>query len=74
MVNKGFEKLLYKSDEFIGITKAIENKINPINISGVSGAIASHLAFSVAGKVGCSSVIVTADGVTANRLYEDMTF
>ncbi len=74
MVNKGFEKLLYKSDEFIGITKAIENKINPINISGVSEAIASHLAFSVAGKVGCSSVIVTADGVTANRLYEDMKF
>lgn len=74
MVNKGFEKLLYKSDEFVEITKAIENKINPVNISGVSEAVASHFAFSVAQKANCSSVIVTADGVTANRLYEDMKF
>ncbi len=74
MLNKGFEKLLHKSEEFIEIVKAIENKINPINISGVSEAMASHFAFSVAQKSKSSSVIVTADGVTANRLYEDMKF
>lgn len=74
MVNKGFEKLLYKSEEFVEITKAIENKINPINISGVSEAVASHFAFSVAQKTNSSAIIVTADGVTARRLYEDMQF
>lgn len=74
MVNKGFEKLLYKSEEFVEITKAIENKINPINISGVSEAVASHFAFSVAQKNECSAIIVTPDGVTANRLYDDMKF
>lgn len=74
MVNKGFEKLLHKSEEFIEITKAIENKINPINISGVSEAIASHFAFSVAQKIKNSAIIVTSDGVTANRIYEDMKF
>ena len=74
MLNKGFEKLLYKSEEFGEIVKAIENKINPINISGVSEAVASHFAFSVARKNKCSSIIVTADGVTANRLYEDMKY
>lgn len=74
MVNKGFEKLLYKSEEFIEITKAIENKINPINISGVSEAVASHFAFSVAQKTNSSGIIVTADGVTARRLYDDMQF
>ncbi len=74
MVNKSFEKLLHKSEEFIEITKAIENKINPINVSGVSEAIASHFAFSVAQKNNSSAVIVTADGITANRLYEDMKF
>ena len=74
MLNKGFEKLLYKSDEFVEITKAFENKINPINISGVSEAVASHFAFSLARKTNGSAVIVTADGVTANRLYEDMKY
>ena len=74
MLNKGFEKLLHKSDEFLEITKAIENKINPINISGVSEAVASHFAFSVAQKTKSSSILVTADGVTARRLYEDMKF
>ena len=74
MFNRGFEKLLQKSEEFVEITKAIENKINPINISGVSEAIASHLAFSIAQKSNSSSLIVTADGVTANRIYEDMKF
>lgn len=74
MVNKGFEKLLYKSEEFVEITKAIENKINPINISGVSEAVASHFAFSVAQKTNSSAIIVTADGVTARRLYDDMQF
>ena len=74
MVNKGFEKLLYKSEEFAEITKAIENKINPINISGVSEAVASHFAFSVARKNKSSAIIVTADGVTARRLYDDMKF
>ena len=74
MINKGFEKLLYKSEEFVEITKAIENKINPINISGVSEAVASHFAFSVAQKNECSAIIVTPDGVTANRLYDDMKF
>ena len=74
MINKGFEKLLYKSEEFIEITKAIENKINPINISGVSEAIASHFAFSVAQKNKCSAIIVTADGITANRIYDDIKF
>lgn len=74
MLNKGFEKLLYKSEEFTEITKAIENKINPVNISGVSEAVASHFAFSVAQKTNSSAVIVAADGVTARRLYEDMQF
>ena len=74
MLNKGFEKLLYKSGEFAEITKAVENKINPINISGVSEAVASHLAFSVVQKNNSSAIIVTADGITANRIYEDMKF
>ena len=74
MVNKGFEKLLYKSEEFVEITNAIENKINPINISGVSEAVASHFAFSVAQKCNSSSVIVTADGITAGRIFDDMKF
>ncbi len=74
MINKGFEKLLYKSEEFAEITKAVENKITPINVSGVSEAVASHFAFSVARRIKGSSVIVTADGVTANRLYEDMKY
>ena len=74
MINKGFEKLLHKSDEFVEITKAIENKINPINISGVSEAVASHFAFSVVQKNRSSAIIVAADGVTANRIYDDMKF
>ena len=74
MINKGFEKLLYKSEEFVEITNAIENKINPINISGVSEASASHFAFSVVQKLNGSAILVTADGVTANRLYDDMKF
>ena len=72
--NKGFEKLLHKSEEFVEITKAIENKITPINVSGVSEAVASHFAFSVVQKNKSSAIIVTADGVTANRIYEDMKF
>ena len=74
MINKGFEKLLHKSEEFVEITKAIENKITPINVSGVSEAVASHFAFSVVQKNKSSAIIVTADGVTANRIYEDMKF
>ncbi len=74
MLNKGFEKLLYKSEEFVEIVKAIEDKINTINISGVSEAVASHFAFSVAQKTNSSAIIVTADGITARRLYEDMQF
>ena len=74
MINKGFEKLLHKSDEFVEITKAIENKINPINISGVSEAVASHFAFSVVQKNRSSAIIVAADGVTANRIYYYMKF
>jgi len=74
MLNKGFEKILLKSEEFIEITKAVENKISPINVSGVSEAVASHFAFSVTQKTDSSSIIVTADGVTARRLYEDMLF
>ncbi len=74
MENKGFEKLLLKSDEFCEITNDLKNKISPLNISGVTESAASHLAFSLAKKLGRSLVLVAADGVTARRLYEDMSF
>ena len=74
MINAGFERLLDNSEEFAEITANISDKISPVNISGVTESVASHLAFCVARKLGRSCVLVAADGVTARRLYEDMKF
>ena len=74
MLNQGFMKLLDNSAEFSEISNALENKISPFNISGVTESVASHLAFCVAKKCGRSVVLVAPDGVTARRLYDDMKF
>lgn len=74
MLNQGFLKLLDNSDEFSEISNALKNRISPFNISGVTESVASHLAFCVAKKCGCSAVLVAPDGVTARRLFEDMKF
>lgn len=74
MVNNGFKELLNSSEEFLDIIEALKNKISPLNISGVTESVTSHLAFSVAGKLEKSAVIVAPDGVTARRIYEDMQF
>ena len=74
MINNGFKELLNSSEEFLNIIKALQNKISPLNISGVTESVTSHLAFSVAGKLERSAVIIAPDGVSARRIYEDMQF
>ena len=74
MIKKGFANLLCKSKEFIEIINGIKAGMSPVNISGVSEAVASHFAFSAAYNMGKSSVIVTADSVTARMLYDDLKF
>jgi len=68
----GFANLLCKSKEFAEIANGIKKGMSPINISGVSEAVASHFAFSALSYLDRSAIIVTADSVTAVRIFEDL--
>lgn len=74
MVNNGFFNMLSGSEEFCEFTKALENKISPLNLNGVTESVVSHLVFGTAKKLGRPAVLVAPDGVLARRLFEDLRF
>lgn len=74
MKNKCFLNLLQNSEEFLSLTNAVEKNLTPVLLSGVPESVASHLAFSTCKKLDRSLLLIAPDGVSARRLYDDISF
>ncbi len=68
----GLSKILDNSYELNEILDCIKDKVLPVNISGVAEFSVSHLVFCVCEKIKKGALIVTADEISANKIYQDL--
>ena len=73
IVNKiGLAKLLDEMEEYESLIASIKDGFGPANVIGVSESAFAHLVFCVQQRLKKTTLIITADSVTAKKTAEDL--
>ncbi len=69
---EGLSKTLAELDGFGELTNCIAHGQTPVNVIGVSGLSSAHLIFCACRNLSKKAIVVTPDGVAANKLLADL--